>query len=66
MSNDNGWTQERRRQQRARIMRVRPWEHSTGPRTVAGKAKSSQNARRPADLSAVENYLALLKRRRVY
>jgi hypothetical protein len=28
---------------RAQIYRVRPWEHNTGPKTEAGKARSSMN-----------------------
>ncbi len=39
-----GWTPERRRPQASRIRRQRPWRHATGPRTVEGKARSSQNA----------------------
>ena len=40
----NGWTRERRARQAVAIRRWRPWEHSTGPRTSAGKARSSRNA----------------------
>lgn len=40
----NGWTEERRAKQAAAIKQWRPWEKSTGPRTVEGKATSSQNA----------------------
>ena len=40
----NGWTQERRQRQSELIQTWKPWEKSTGPRTAAGKAKSSQNA----------------------
>lgn len=39
----NGWTPERRAKQSADIRRYRPWEKSTGPKTPAGKARSSQN-----------------------
>ena len=42
----NGWTAERRARQAEAIQRWRPWEHSTGPRTTAGKARSAQNADR--------------------
>ena len=42
----NGWTSERRKQQGAAIRRWRPWEHSTGPRSPEGKARSSRNAYR--------------------
>ena len=40
----NGWTPERRARQAKLIRQWRPWEHSTGPRTDAGKAVVSQNA----------------------
>ncbi len=43
----NGWTQERRARQAALIRTWRPWECSTGPRTAAGKARSSTNADKP-------------------
>ena len=42
----NGWTEDRRRKQSERIHEWKPWESSTGPRTTAGKAKSSVNALR--------------------
>jgi hypothetical protein len=38
-----GWTLERRAKQAAAIRRWRPWEHSTGPKTPQGKAKSARN-----------------------
>ncbi len=40
----NGWTQERRRRQSELIQTWQPWNKSTGPRTVQGKAKAAQNA----------------------
>ena len=40
----NGWTPERRARQAELIRQWRPWEKATGPRTEAGKAKTSQNA----------------------
>jgi len=40
----NGWTQERRQRQSELIRDWQPWKQSTGPKTAAGKAKSSQNA----------------------
>lgn len=43
----NGWTPERRARQAELIRQWRPWEHSTGARTPEGKAKASQNARKP-------------------
>ncbi len=38
------WTEERRKRQAEAIHRWRPWEHSTGPRTIEGKRRSSGNA----------------------
>ena len=37
-------TAEHRRLQSRRIRQWQPWEQSTGPRTAAGKARSSRNA----------------------
>ena len=39
----NGWTPERRARQAALIRTWRPWEKSTGPRSVEGKARTSRN-----------------------
>lgn len=58
------WSDERRERQRQHIYGSRPWEKSTGPRTQKGKARSSQNARRPAEVDEVEAYLRLLSLRR--
>lgn len=38
------WTQEEREQQAAAIRKYRPWQHSTGPKTEAGKATVAKNA----------------------
>ncbi len=43
----NGWTLERRARQAAQILTWRPWDLSTGPKTAAGKARSSRNADKP-------------------
>lgn len=40
----NGWTLERRARQAVAIRSWRPWELSTGPRSVAGKARVARNA----------------------
>lgn len=37
---------------RASAARVKPWERSTGPRTTAGRASSSQNAVKHGQRSA--------------
>jgi hypothetical protein len=42
----HGWTDSRRQQQAQAIRRWRPWDHSTGPRTPAGKARCARNAYR--------------------
>lgn len=44
MSKGNGWTQERRAQQAARIRETKPWLQSTGPTSAQGKAKVARNA----------------------
>lgn len=41
---DSPWTAERRAQHSLAIRQWAPWKKSTGPRTVAGKAKSCMNA----------------------
>ena len=38
------WTPERRERQAELIRAHRPWERSTGPRTVEGKARAARNA----------------------
>ncbi|WP_157270919.1 hypothetical protein [Azohydromonas aeria] len=40
----NGWTPERRAKQAEAIRAWRPWEKSTGPTTLEGKATASRNA----------------------
>ena len=40
----NGWTHERRARQAALIRQWKPWQNSTGPRSLEGKATSSHNA----------------------
>jgi hypothetical protein len=40
----SGWTEERKQRHRERIQEWRPWEKSTGPRSVEGKAKVARNA----------------------
>jgi hypothetical protein len=39
-----GWTPERRRRQAELMQKLRPWEKSTGPRTIEGKKRTSMNA----------------------
>lgn len=40
----SGWSPERRARHAQAIRRWAPWANSTGPRTRAGKARSSRNA----------------------
>ena len=40
----NSWAPERRKRQAAMIHLWKPWEKSTGPKTVARKQRVSQNA----------------------
>lgn len=44
MSRD--WTPEGLKRRQEATERTKPWEHSTGPKTAKGKARSSQNALR--------------------
>ncbi len=37
------WTQEQRERQREAIKRWKPWEKSTGPKSVEGKDRVSRN-----------------------
>jgi hypothetical protein len=61
---------------RQRALTNRPWEHSTGPKTAAGKARSAANGRSQqkgelsirqirssvADIQAMLNEMAVLRR----
>ncbi len=38
------WTPERRERQRQAIQRWKPWQKSTGPTSLEGKAATSRNA----------------------
>jgi len=38
------WSQHSRKQQRKHIMSHQPWHNSTGPKSDAGKYRSSKNA----------------------
>ncbi|MGO4336026.1 hypothetical protein AB4037_14050 [Labrys sp. KB_33_2] len=42
----NGWTDARRARMSAMIREWKPWTRSTGPKTLAGKAKVSKNGYR--------------------
>ena len=57
-----GWTEERRKKQAEAIRRWKPWENSTGPKSAAGKSRSSMNAYkhggRDADMRMLHEALA--------
>jgi hypothetical protein len=58
----SGWSAERREAARARILKHKPWEKSTGPRTKAGKERSSLNALKTGGYSVVmREYETILK-----
>jgi len=57
----NTWTDEKREQARVRCLNQKPWEHTTGPKTGAGKSISAQNALKhggtTADMVTLSNAL---------
>ena len=57
MGTKKAWSPERRARQRAIIQTTKPWLHSTGPRTVDGKSKSSGNAKLSEELTDARNRL---------
>ena len=62
----NGWTSERRRRQAELVTSWKPWELSTGPRSLEGKLHVARNAWRGClrqmlrDLSKLVNKEVLL------
>ena len=60
----NGWTQERRERQSELIQTWKPWNKSTGPRTVQGKAKASQNANKGHDWRGIRKIAAAQRKSR--
>ncbi len=57
MGTSKSWTPERRAKQSERINKSKPWEKSTGPKTVAGKAVSSKNALHREDIRELRTKL---------
>ncbi len=51
MGTKSAWTAERLARQAENIRLIKPWEKSTGPITVEGKLRSSQNARMPEHIA---------------
>jgi hypothetical protein len=60
----NGWTPERRARQAELIRQWRPWEHSTGPKSEAGKATVSQNAYKGGTWRMLRDLGSLLRQQR--
>lgn len=52
------WTPEKRAKQAERTRQTRPWLHSTGPKTVEGRLKASQNRRKHPELAVYVHYMA--------
>jgi hypothetical protein len=57
------WTDEQRTAQAERCRQHQPWKHSTGPKSVAGKRKVSQNPCKPASFELSDAILAEAYRR---
>jgi hypothetical protein len=55
------WSESARAQQAARIRERRPWEKSTGPRTAAGKSRSSRNADKGSWRQHIRELAALVR-----
>jgi hypothetical protein len=62
----NGWTPERCRRQAQAIQRWRPWERSTGPRTLEGKARASRNGWKGGTRPMLRELAKLLRTQREY
>ena len=56
-----GWTAERRQAQRELMLKLKPWEKSTGPKTTRGKRRCAQNARKTGfyskEMKLIRSYL---------
>jgi hypothetical protein len=62
-----GWTPERREKYRQAIRQQKPWEHSTGPRTEAGKNIARYNAWwHGMDSAAINNLRQVLHLQRFF
>ncbi|MBI2234656.1 MAG: hypothetical protein HYU57_06685 [Micavibrio aeruginosavorus] len=61
------WTPEDRQRQAELIRAVKPWEKSTGPRSIKGKKRASKNALKTADHCAeMKQIKALLRAQEAY
>ena len=55
------WTEEQRKQQSLKIKQWQPWQHSTGAKTIDGKAIASQNAYKGGIRQQLKNLNQILR-----
>jgi hypothetical protein len=55
------WSEEQRRLQAARIRQRQPWLKSTGPRSEAGKQRSSKNAFKGGKRKTMREFARLIR-----
>jgi hypothetical protein len=61
------WSAAQRLAQAQRIRIIQPWLHSTGPKTIAGKTKTSQNTLKHGGRNTVMRQISqLLKQQRIF
>ena len=58
------WTAEQRAQQAEKIRQWQPWQHSTGAKTIEGKARASCNAYRGGIRQQLKDINQLLRDQR--
>ena len=61
----SSWTPERRARQAELIRQWQPWQQSTGPKTMGGKAASSRNAFKGTERVLLRRLARLLKTRNI-
>ena len=57
----NGWTPERRKKQSEAIKQWKPWNQSTGPKSLEGKAVVSRNAWKGGHMAQMRQVMKDLK-----
>ena len=58
----NGWDQQRKNRQAQLIQQWKPWRQSTGPKTVEGKSKVSQNSYKGAVREQLRDLAGVLRK----